>query len=316
MTHMATRSDAALSALLLTSRIVDVDAPALSPKEYWELIRQVESPEKLLGRTSAEIASSFDLEPQRAERIASRLSGATQLAFALERLDQQGYRVLTSFDEGYPTRLVDRLGDQAPPSITAVGSVELLSSQAIGLVGSRNATDEAISVAEAVAAAAAGRGLGVVSGGAKGVDQRSMAAAFQAGGSVVGWLAESLEKRLRDPETRRVVGDGSVCLATPFKPDAGFSVANAMSRNKLIYASARATLVVACDPGAGGTWEGAVESLRRGYGTVAVWAGTGAGPGNEALLARGGLSVGSTQELFDLPTDPVRSPRAQLSLEL
>ena len=89
-----------------------------------------------------------------------------------------------------------------------------------------------------------------------------------------------------------------------------------MSRNKLIYASARATLVVACDPGTGGTWEGAVESLRRGYGTVAVWTGTGAGPGNEALLARGGLSVGSTQELFDLPTDPVRSPRAQLSLEL
>src|ERR1700675_2252246 len=129
---MATRSDAALSALLLTSRIVDVDAPALSPKEYWELVRQVESPEKLLGCTSAEIASSFDLEPQRAERIALRLSGATQLAFALERLDQQGYRVLTSFDDGYPTHFIDRLGDQAPPSITAVGSVELLSSAAIG----------------------------------------------------------------------------------------------------------------------------------------------------------------------------------------
>ena len=166
----------------------------------------------LLGRTSAEIASSFDLEPQRAERIASRLSGATQLAFALERLDRQGYLVLTPFDDGYPRRLVERLGDQAPPSITAVGSVEMLSSEAIGLVGSRNATDEAIGVAEAVAAAAAGRGLGVVSGGARGIDQRSMAAAFQAGGSVVGWLAESLEKRLRDPETRRVVERWTACV--------------------------------------------------------------------------------------------------------
>lgn len=89
---MAMRSDAALSTLLLTSRISDVD---------WELVRQVESPERLLGCTSAEIASSFDLEPQRAERIALRLSGATQLAFAFERLDQQGYRVLPSFDDGY-----------------------------------------------------------------------------------------------------------------------------------------------------------------------------------------------------------------------
>ena len=115
MAHMATRSDAALSTLMLTSRIVDVEAPALSPKEYWELVREVESPDRLLGCTSAEIASSFDLEPQRAERIALRLSGATQLAFELERLDRQGYRVLTPFDDSYPARFVDRLGHQAPP---------------------------------------------------------------------------------------------------------------------------------------------------------------------------------------------------------
>ncbi len=316
MASMATRSDAALSTLLLTSRIVDVDAPALSAKEYWALTRQVDPLDTLLGRTSADIAASFDIEPERAERIVSRLSGATQLAFELERLDRQGYLVLTPFDDDYPRRLVERLGDQAPPSVVAVGSVELLSAEGIGLVGSRNATDEAIGVAEAVAASAAGRGSSVVSGGARGIDQRSMAAAYQAGGSVVGWLAESLEKRLRDPETRRVVSDGQVCLATPFKPDAGFSVANAMSRNKLIYASAAVTLVVACDPGKGGTWEGAVESIRKSYGTVAVWAGPGAGPGNEALLAQGGAPVSSVEALFDVTQAPNQPQRPQLTLEL
>ena len=316
MASMATRSDAALTTLLLTSRIVDVDAPALSAKEYWALTRQVDPLDTLLGRTSGDIASSFSVEPERAERIVSRLSGATQLAFELERLDRQGYFVLTPFDDDYPQRLVERLGDQAPPSITAVGSVEMLSTEGIGLVGSRNATDEAIGVAEAVAAAAAGRGSSVVSGGARGIDQRSMAAAYQAGGSVVGWLAESFEKRLRDPETRRVVSDGQVCLATPFKPDAGFSVANAMSRNKLIYASARVTLVVACDPGKGGTWEGAVESIRKSYGTVAVWAGPGAGPGNEALLAEGGAPVTSVEDLFDVTQQSTQPQRPQLTLEL
>jgi predicted Rossmann fold nucleotide-binding protein DprA/Smf involved in DNA uptake len=313
---MATRSDAALSTLLLTSRIVDVDAPALSAKEYWALTRQVEPLDTLFGLTSSDIASSFDIEPERAERIVSRLSGATQLAFELERLDRQGYFVLTPFDDEYPRRLIERLGDQAPPSITAVGSVGMLSTEGVGLVGSRNATAEAIGVAEAVAASAAGRGSSVVSGGARGIDQRSMAAAYQAGGSVVGWLAESLEKRLRDPETRRVVSDGQVCLATPFKPDAGFSVANAMGRNKLIYASARVTLVVACDPGKGGTWEGAVESIRKSYGSVAVWAGAGAGPGNEALLAQGGAPVASVEELFDAQPLSVKRQRPQLSLEL
>ncbi len=316
MASMATRSDAALSTLLLTSRIVDVDAPALSAKEYWALTRQVEPLDTLLGRTSSDIATSFDIERERAERIVSRLSGATQLAFELERLDRQGYFVLTPFDDEYPHRLIERLGDQAPPSVTSVGSVEMLSAEGIGLVGSRNTTDEAIGVAEAVAAAAASRGSTVVSGGAKGIDQRSMAAAYQAGGGVVGWLAESLEKRLRDPETRRVVSDGQVCLATPFKPDAGFSVANAMSRNKLIYASARVTLVVACDPGKGGTWEGAVESIRKSYSSVAVWAGPGSGPGNEALIAQGGAPVVSVEELFEMTQASTQPQRPQLTLEL
>ena len=136
--------------------------------------------------------------------------------------------------------------------------------ESIGLVGSRDVGPDAIGVAEGIARAAAERGLGVVSGGAKGIDQRSMAAAVQAGTTVVGWLAESLDRRLRDPDTRRVVSEGRVALATPFKPDAGFSVANAMSRNKLIYATARVTVIVTAASGKGGTWEGAVEAMRSG----------------------------------------------------
>ncbi|MEO8425222.1 MAG: DNA-processing protein DprA [Actinomycetota bacterium] len=313
---MLGHSDAALGTLLLTSRMVDVEAPAFSPKEYWRLIRLVESPARLFGIDAPELVSTFELSPDDAARILGRLGGATQLAFELERLYQQGYRILTPYDEEYPRRLMDRLGDQAPPVVTTVGSVPLLGSDAVGLVGSRNATDEAIEVTERVAIAAAERGLTVVSGGAKGIDQRSMAAAYQAGGNVAGWLAESMEKRLMDAETRRVVADGRVCLVTPFKPDAGFSVANAMGRNKLIYASAAVTLVVASDSGKGGTWEGAIESLRAGYGRVAVWMGRGAGPGNEALSARGASAMTSVDEFFDLSADVATPERPQLSLDI
>jgi predicted Rossmann fold nucleotide-binding protein DprA/Smf involved in DNA uptake len=127
-----------------------------------------------------------------------------------------------------------------------------------------------------------------------------MAAAYQAGGTVIGVLAESLLRRVRDPETRRVIGEGSACLVTPYKPDAGFSVANAMGRNKLVYALSRVTLVVASDLEAGGTWEGAKEALSRSYGAVAVWFGPGAGPGNEALVRMGGTPLREVGELLSL----------------
>jgi predicted Rossmann fold nucleotide-binding protein DprA/Smf involved in DNA uptake len=147
-----------------------------------------------------------------------------------------------------------------------------------------------------------------------------MAAAYAAGGSVAGYLAESLERRVKDPDTRRVIGEGVVCLATPHDPAAGFSVANAMNRNKLVYAASRTTLVVATDEGHGGTWEGAVESLRRGFGPVAVWRGPGEGPGNHALVDRGAVPVESFEALVaSEPND--RPPRAagtdpQLALDV
>jgi predicted Rossmann fold nucleotide-binding protein DprA/Smf involved in DNA uptake len=125
-----------------------------------------------------------------------------------------------------------------------------------------------------------------------------MAAAYAVGGKTVGILAESLVRRVRGAETRLVIGEGATCLATPFKPDVGFSVANAMNRNKIVYALSRVTLVVACEEGSGGTWQGATEALRKRYGRVAVWTGTGAEPGNRALVALGASAVQSTEELW------------------
>ena len=190
---------------------------------------------------------------------------------------------MTPFDAGYPRKLRDRLGDQSPPVLFTVGARELLSSEGIGVVGSRAVRPDGAAVAREVAELAAAAGRTVISGGANGVDREAMTAAHGAGGRVVGYLADSLVRRVREPDTRRAIADGTTCLATPFAPQTTFSAANALGRNKLIYASAAMTLVVACDLERGGTWEGAVQALRRGYGSVAAWVGPGAGPGNERL---------------------------------
>lgn len=128
-----------------------------------------------------------------------------------------------------------------------------------------------------------------------------MLAAFDCDGPVVGVLADSLEQRLRDSDTRRGVLEDRLCLVTPYKPSMGFTVANAMGRNKVIYALARRTFVVMADLDKGGTWAGAVEWLRRDPTGVAVWTGPGAGAGNEALVNRGATPIDHVEQLLEAP---------------
>jgi predicted Rossmann fold nucleotide-binding protein DprA/Smf involved in DNA uptake len=88
-----------------------------------------------------------------------------------------------------------------------------------------------------------------------------------------------------------------------------------MGRNKIIYALADVTLVVCSDSGSGGTWGGATEALRRGFGRVAVWTGDGAGPGNAELVGRGATPVDDFDALTRLdPVEPPATPASQPSL--
>jgi len=131
-----------------------------------------------------------------------------------------------------------------------------------------------------------------------------MNAAFEAGGCVVGILADSLHKALRAPDVRRAVHDGTTVLCTPYSPDAPFSAGNAMGRNKLIYAMSATTLVVASDVEKGGTWSGAVEAIRGKFGRVAVWRGAGEGPGNVRIERLGAIPIASNDELELLIAQP------------
>ena len=310
------RSEDALAALLLTTRLGETGEEPLSPAAFWSLDAAVTAPSELLATSAGDIARRTGIPQEDARRLERLLSGGTNLAFALERSERQGFVAVTPFDRSYPARLRDRLGDQAPPVLFVVGARELLSSDGIGVVGSRAARKDGIAVARQIGEVAAAVGRTVVSGGAPGVDREAMAGAHEAGGHVVGYLADSLLRRVREPSTRRAVADGTMCLATPFDPAAGFSAANALGRNKLIYASATVTLVVACDLDRGGTWDGAVQALRRGYGSVAVWIGGGAGPGNEPLTQLGAIPVDDVSAVLELPEPDAAVPLVADQLRL
>ena len=290
-------NDDLLATILLAGRLPDEPIKPLKASEFWSLRDRVAKPSALLGLGVDQLGAEHGLAGDLAGRVVALLDRATAMAFELERLGQAGISVLTPFDERRPGRFAERLGAAAPVLLYAAGAVELLGRPGLGVVGSRKVSSEGAEVAAAAAERAARLERSLVSGGARGVDQIAMNAAFKAGGSVVGVLAESLVRKLRSPDIRRAIHDGRTVMCTPYSPEAPFSVGNAMGRNKLIYALSDLTLVVAAEVETGGSWAGAAEALRRGFGRVAVWRGPGEGPGNALLEERGAVPIASIGEL-------------------
>ncbi|WP_419946393.1 DNA-processing protein DprA [Candidatus Poriferisodalis sp.] len=287
----------------------------MKASEYWELTAILEAgPSGLLGRSAADLAIDSGISNSLADRVAALVDRATALAFELERLEHSGVQTLTPFDEHYPKSWTERLGPKAPPLLYAAGPAELLDTAGLGVVGSRDVSPSGAEVAAEAAKCASRHSIPLVSGGARGVDQLAMNSAFNLGGTVVGLLADSLSRKLAKSDVRAAIHSGLALMCTPYNPDAGFSAGNAMGRNKLIYALSTLTLVVASDEGKGGTWTGATEALDHKFGRVAVWRGSGEGPGNEALERRGALPISDLDDLErllddgDADTTPNTSP--------
>ena len=306
-------SEASLAGLLLTNRLVDVGAKPFSAGEYWALVAKVPDLEVLLDLDERAVVELLGGDTVEAQRIRTLLDATTAFAYERERLEEEGMTLLSTFDCAFPDRLIQRLGTTCPTFLTVAGPVEWLSAGGLGVVGSRDASPAALEVARAAAQVAIDAGVPVVSGLARGIDQESMAGALEGGGAVVGVPAEGLRVAARSPEVRRRVHGGELCIASPYAPGMRFTAGSAMGRNKIVYGLADVTLVVCSDNGSGGTWEGAKEAIRRGFGPVAVWSGDGAGPGNAALAALGGTPVNDIHDVLAVTAKPLE-PKVQESL--
>jgi DNA processing protein len=286
----------------------------LPPKDWARVARALAaagaSPADLLGRDAADLGRLLGGATAAAEVIAHLAGRATTLALEVERLAGRGVWLVSIADAAYPERLRQRLGDSAPPVLYGAGAVELLQAGGVAIVGSRDADADALAYAREAAAAVVRSGRAVVSGGARGIDAAAMTGAAEAGGTVVGALADSLERQARSPEVRVLVADERLVLLSPYGADVPFSVGAAMGRNRLIYCLADAALVVSTSEGEGGTWAGAIEALTAGWVPVHVRAGDGAPEGNAVLLARGAIALeGGPSGAGELP-EPTAYPKS------
>jgi predicted Rossmann fold nucleotide-binding protein DprA/Smf involved in DNA uptake len=253
------------------------------------LVSQNMRPADLLGYDNMDVAATA--AGISSDHLKALLGRGVELAFAVEQWQRSGIWIISRSDQDYPVRYKKHLKNQAPPLLYGIGNRTLLQGGGVGIVGSRNVDADGSIFTKAAAIQCATNSMTVVSGGARGVDNIAMEAAFDAGGSVIGVLAEELLKKSLEKYSRNAIAQGRLLLISACHPTARFSVATAMGRNKLIYAMADYSLVVSAEYKKGGTWAGAEEALNRVNALpVFVRTGNNTPSGNVKLLESGAIA--------------------------
>jgi hypothetical protein len=92
-------TERSLAALLLTNRLVELNAKPFGASEYWSILRRVPEPETLLDpQTIEELRAQGLLTESEVARILP-LPGASAFAFN----ETLGGRLLSTFDDSFPT---------------------------------------------------------------------------------------------------------------------------------------------------------------------------------------------------------------------
>lgn len=225
-------------------------------------------------------------------------------------------RALTACCDAYPVAWESKLGSGAPPALWMDGFFPLRPSVAI--VGSRIASTEALRFAFDLGAQAVERGLGVVSGGAKGCDTWAARGALQAWESVRAELPF-----LQEPVPLVEIHPMGLALRPSRRPGCALSAAaprepfhplRARERNLWIAAMAQALVVGEARLGEGGAWFAASSALRLKLCPVYVRKDA-SSPALSALAFLGAIPLDAPDRLplsLEGVRAPVRSPaRAQ-----
>ncbi len=260
-------SPAELGLVSLCTNLGDPARQPLSPAAYRHLAQRVRRAIRPAEDRDLCVQDLVDLGYDEAEAgHILRLLDADPQPY-LRQLERNGITLLTKLSERYPQRLRTQLGSQAPLVLYASAGQELASRPAVSVVGSRDASPEALALAAQAGRRIAALGYALCTGGAKGVDSAALASCLDAGGSAVIYLPEGIRGQLM--RYRRAILRGQLLLLSS-SFEARFHPAQALERNQYIHAHGRAVIVCQCQSGHGGSWRGSEENLRNHWSQVFV----------------------------------------------
>ena len=250
--------------LLLCCHLGNPTRRPLSPAQFRKLARRVRDSKKDPADRELEAAdlTALGYSPADAGHMLELLSEQMLLERYLAKATRLGCVALTRLTPGYPRRILEALGDDAPGCIWARGDLSILEKPGIALVGSRDLCPENARFAHQVGEEAARQGLTLISGNARGADRTAQNACLAAGGQVISIVADSLADHVPVPNLLYLSEEGY---------DLEFSSPRALSRNRCIHALGTAAIAAQSSLRMGGTWDGSVKNLRFGWSPLYIF---------------------------------------------
>ena len=281
--------------LLLCCHLGNPERKPLTVAQFRKLARRVRESEKAPGDRELELSdlTALGYAAEDGKRILKLLDEEALLDRYLAKADRYGCVPLTRLTPGYPRRILEALGDDAPGCIWARGDLSLLERPGVALVGSRGLRPENAQFAREVGTQAAKQGCTLISGNARGADRTAQDAALAAGGGVISIVADRL--------TDHVPGKGILYLSEEGY-ELEFSSQRALSRNRCIHALGLCAIAAQCTLRSGGTWDGSVKNLRHGWSPLYIF--DDQSESAEVLEQMGAVKLGfeALKNLRDLPT--------------
>lgn len=233
-----------IESLLLLSRV-----PGIGPRRLRSLVGHLGDPASVLSAPLHALTSVEGIDRTLAQAILSFARGPDRaheerfVADQIATMDRAGARVITCWDEEYPSPL-KRIFD--PPAFLFLrGALESADALSIAIVGTRAPSPYGVLMAERFAAGFAALGLTVVSGLARGVDTIAHDACLRKGGRTIAVIGSGIDI-IYPPENRslatRIEDHGAVVseFIMGTKPDAG----NFPQRNRVISGMSLGTVIV------------------------------------------------------------------------
>ncbi len=133
----------------------------------------------------------------------------------MARADKFGARMVMHGEPEYPPLLAET--EDAPPVLTVMGDVSLLSRPALGVVGARNASLAGRKIAETFSARVGQGGFAIISGLARGIDSAAHTASMGTGTvAVVAGGIDVVYPRENEALYRELAAKGAIVAESPF----------------------------------------------------------------------------------------------------
>jgi DNA processing protein len=185
------------------------------------------------------------------------------VAERLALYEKRDIGLLTVLDQEYPKLLLKT--DYPPPMLYYQGDLGILKRDSVAVVGSHEASTDAVNEAVRLGQEISAAGTAVVSGLARGVDSGAHVGAIQGEGSTIAVLGCGFDEVYpAENQTLAETIRASGLLLSEYRPETAVSVGRLHARNRIIVGLARSIIVVEITSDVGGTSDAIREAGKQG----------------------------------------------------